>query len=159
MYPTPAILSEPISIRPKAGSRPTASSGGLFGRFHQEHWPSRCLPDHVACPAVSDECRATARTADRRRNPDQPHPQHRHDRSAHPPRRRHCAAGGCAARSREAEYFHHDLTVILSSMAKVFGVSPESLLRGMRNRRIRAPRLRSLRSLKAQRSKSRKLQA
>ncbi len=95
--------------RPGTGRSPT-SSCALFGRIHRAYRLGRCLPYHVARPAVSDQCRSAARPANHRRNSDQPYPQHRHDGTAHPLCGRCCAVRCSTARPRQADRLHHDMT-------------------------------------------------
>jgi len=102
---------DPTRGREQAGRRPAlVVSSASFSR----NTGLVIVPHHVLYPAFSDECSAAGRTADRRRNPDQPYPQRRHCSSAHSLRRRGGAGGGSTTGPCEAEHLHRDLTGIRS---------------------------------------------
>ena len=100
---------DPTKGREQAGRRPALVVSPAT--FTREHRPGDRLPDYVARAAVPDQRRSTFEIADRRRNPDQPHPQHRYSGPANSLCRRRRLARNRAAGPGETQYFHHDLRV------------------------------------------------
>ena len=68
------------------------------------------LADHIAGAAISYQCRPAFEPADRRRDPDQPYPQHRHTGPTDSLCRAHHIARDRRTGSRKTRYLYHDLT-------------------------------------------------
>ena len=98
------------STRPRAANRPAGGRPcGFSCRVHREHRSGDRMSDHIARRAIPDKRRSPFELADRRRDPDQPYPQHRHSGPAHPLCGRRRAGRDRPASPGEARHVYHDL--------------------------------------------------